>query len=253
MVVAYGEESPHTTARAWTVERARIVCTAAPACPDPVGVNADRAPVRAAALAHLALHARAETLPDHLRTCRCHAHGCSWHGRHRGGCSGPIRLVLFRRSAGRLWSLADVCTGCAQAIPYAATVTAGTLPPDVPLGGVVSTAGAGTVSTVRKAVEPSGEERAAVRAALLYLAAALGDRAPAPVRVLALLCLLRADRSGAVRLPRGLPTYPGPSPSVQYGPCRSNAPRSAVMAAPAPKYSGSSSKATRVPEPGGQG
>ncbi len=70
---------------------------------------------------HLALHARSEPLPAHLRTCRCGEHGCRWHPRHRG-CSGPIALLLARSAGGRIWRLTDACRACAAATEHAATV-----------------------------------------------------------------------------------------------------------------------------------
>lgn len=70
---------------------------------------------------HLALHARTEPLPTHLRTCRCGEHGCRWHPRHRG-CNGPIALLLTRGAGGRIWRLTDACHACIAATDHAATV-----------------------------------------------------------------------------------------------------------------------------------
>jgi hypothetical protein len=155
--------------------------------------------VHEVALAHLADHARSEPLAEHLRTCRCRAHGCTWHPRHRG-CAGPITLVVFRRHHGRTWHLADTCTACAHAIPHAAEVTPA---PDVPEAD-------DTRPTRRShhrsppAAEPAVRHREALRAALDYLDAALSPAVPPAARLLALVCLLRADATGTTRLPAGL-------------------------------------------------
>jgi hypothetical protein len=174
--------------RSWTVEvRSRHVGCRDARCTGPLMTASG---VRVAALAHLAWHARTERLPDHLRTCECRAHGCTWHPRRRG-CDGPIALGLFRRDADRSWHLSDVCHGCLKAIPQAARVPetpAGTAPPPAPL------------PRRPPASEPRREQ---VTAALSYLAAALPD-AGADARLLALVCVMQADTRGRVVLPGGL-------------------------------------------------
>ncbi|WP_327350277.1 hypothetical protein [Streptomyces sp. NBC_01304] len=70
---------------------------------------------------HLASHLAAAPLPLHLRICQCREHACAWH-RHPTPCSGPLRLMLICSNNGRTWHLADVCRGCAGAIPHAAAV-----------------------------------------------------------------------------------------------------------------------------------
>ncbi len=71
--MVHSEIAPRTTVRAWTVQVTakpiRIICTS-PACPRPVGLGAADASIRASVLTHLAEHAHAEAIPEHLRTCR---------------------------------------------------------------------------------------------------------------------------------------------------------------------------------------
>lgn len=73
----------------------------------------------AAALAHLARHARTEMRAAYLRICQCQERGCRWHAHHRG-CVGPIRLLLARDCGGLVWRLTDACTPCAAATEQAA-------------------------------------------------------------------------------------------------------------------------------------
>ncbi|KFF98199.1 hypothetical protein IQ62_26370 [Streptomyces scabiei] len=115
-----------------------------------------------AALAHLACHARADTLPGHLRTCQCRERGCSWHPRHRG-CGGPVLLALTRDRSGRTWRLADTCAACAAATSHTAVVPDTLLgprrlrPDDCPPDPVSANPGAGR------------DERVRVREMLTYL------------------------------------------------------------------------------------
>ena len=189
--------------RAWRVDIGpdphRATCFA-PSCPEPLHLTGRT--IHEAALVHLAAHAQHELLAGHLRTCRCHAHGCAWHPRHRG-CTGPIVLTVFRQRHGRTWQLADTCTGCARAIPHAAPV-----PEPGPQTRAL------TPSPDRRTPAQSGDrstsadsrvlQAALLEAVLRYLEAALGPQVPSAARILALACLLRADADGVARLPRGL-------------------------------------------------
>lgn len=74
-----------------------------------------------AVLTHLACHARADALPQHLRTCRCRERGCAWHPRP-WGCGGPVLLALTRDGRGRTWRLADTCAASAAATSHTAVV-----------------------------------------------------------------------------------------------------------------------------------
>lgn len=185
--------------RAWQVtigpDARRLACTA-PNCPAATGVDIVGRSAQQAALGHLAAHAQHEPLDEHLRTCRCHAHGCTWHPRHRG-CTGPIQLTVFRQRRGRAWHLADTCTGCAHLIPYAAAV-----PDPSPATGPRRCAR----PSARDQDEPAAASavHTVVPALLRYLAAALGPRVPAGAEILALYCLLRADTRGTAHLPAGL-------------------------------------------------
>ena len=136
-------------------------------------------------------HAANEPLPAYLRTCRCRAHSCTWHPRHRG-CDGSVALTVFRSRGGATWQLADTCAACALAIPHAAQL------PQHP-----------DPEPSRRRV-PARPSTAAPRSPgglqplLTYLDAALLPGTSPRTRLLALLCLLRADRDGTIRLPGGL-------------------------------------------------
>lgn len=196
---AYPRAVRSAARRAWQVsirpDARRLACTA-PGCPAATGVDITGRPAQQAALDHLAAHAQHEPLDEHLRTCRCHAHSCTWHPRHRG-CTGPIQLTVFRQHHGRSWHLADTCTGCARSIPHAAQV------PDTPDHTAASD------RPLRRSAEnhsgdPGVPTHAPLQALLRYLAAALGPQVPPAGQLLALLCLLRADAHGHTLVPTGL-------------------------------------------------
>lgn len=185
-----------TTPRAWTVELRphagglALVCWQ---CPHASG-QITAAAARAAALAHLARHARGNPLPSHLRICQCHERGCHWHPRHHG-CAGPIRLLLKREHGGRLWRLADACSACAAATAQAAVVPV-TVLAHVPLH---------PTTARRRRRRPKGPgEQARVREILSYLAAALPASTSAAARLLALQCALRVNIGMHDRLPNGV-------------------------------------------------
>ncbi|WP_326647269.1 hypothetical protein [Streptomyces sp. NBC_01750] len=189
--------------RTWTVELRPHRGGPVLYCPrcSPGGQALQATSARPAALAHLARHARSDTLPAHLRICQCHERGCRWHPRHRG-CAGPIRLVLTREHGGRTWRLADICASCAAATPHAAVVpdTALTAPSTqrLPEGGP----GSGRMKRARRRRGPSEQVR--VQDVLSYLASALPVGICPEARLLAVQCALRADNHGQVRLPSGL-------------------------------------------------
>ncbi|QMU70270.1 hypothetical protein [Streptacidiphilus sp. P02-A3a] len=176
--------------RAWRVDlapdRPRWTCSAA-GCP---GAERGRRQTAQVALGHLGQHAAAEPLPAYLRTCRCHAHGCAWHPRHRG-CQGLVALTVFRSRGGATWQLADACSACARAIPHAAQL------PPAPRARVAAQ------PRPPPPRHPVPRGAASLQPLLTYLDAALLPGTPARVRLVALLCLLRADRNGTVRLPQG--------------------------------------------------
>jgi hypothetical protein len=151
------------------------------------------ASARSAALTHLARHARADTLPGHLRTCQCRALGCHWHPRHRG-CAGPVLLALTCDRSGRAWRLADAC---AAAMSHTAVV-----PPTLLGTGPVRPT-AGTSRSARNTLPFGPAEQQRVREMLTYLAAALPRFSSPAARLLALQCALRADHHGQIRLPHG--------------------------------------------------
>jgi hypothetical protein len=184
--------------RTWTVELRPQPGGPALACPrctphHPV----QAASARSAALTHLARHARADTLPGHLRTCQCRARGCHWHPRHRG-CAGPVLLALTRDLSGRTWRLADACAACAAAMSHTAIVPPTLLSP----ARIRSSADGPQPERRVPAYGPPEQQR--VREMLTYLAVALPRFSSPAARLLALQCALRADGRGRVRLPSGL-------------------------------------------------
>ncbi len=154
-----------------------------------------RSAARSELLEHLALHARRDLLPPHLRTCQCRERGCCWHYRHRG-CQGPIRLLLAREQGGRLWRLTDACSACAAATPQAAVV------PETILAAASRPPGSASVRRKRHAKQPDSPTR--VREMLNYLAAALPAEAGAAARLIALQCALRTNDASQATLPFGV-------------------------------------------------
>ncbi|MGV9941166.1 hypothetical protein [Streptomyces sp. NPDC003401] len=184
------------TARAWTVElrsHSGTITLVCPSCPHGGGRVSARS-ARAAALAHLARHARTDLRAAHLRICQCHERGCRWHPRHRG-CAGPVRLLLAQERGGRMWRLADACTACAAATEQAAVV------PDTLLVSPQRPRGA-TRRRRRRAKGPG--DRVRVAEMLSYLAATLPHEVSAGARLVALQCALRMDSRMCIRLPVGV-------------------------------------------------
>jgi hypothetical protein len=184
------------TSRAWTVELRShqdditLIC---PHCPHSGG-RIGPASARAAALAHLARHARTDLRAAHLRVCQCHERGCRWHARH-GGCAGPVRLLLARERGGRVWRLADACTACAAATEQAAVVPDTVLfPHRCPL----------RAARRRHRAAKGPGDRIRVAEMLSYLAAALPCGISAGAKLIALQCVLRMDSRMLVRLPAGV-------------------------------------------------
>ncbi len=183
--------------RCWTVELRQQPGGPVLICRQCVhgGQRLNGSTARTQALAHLALHARRDVLPPHLRTCECHKRGCSWHPRHRG-CHGPIRLLLTRECGGRLWRLTDVCVACAAATAQAAVV------PETVLAAAAATRAQAPARQRRCSRGPDSRTR--VREMLDYLASALPSDTSAGARLIALQCALRMNDAALVRLPRGM-------------------------------------------------
>lgn len=186
----------HTAVRrVWTVElraqtgRPVLLC---PLC-TLVDQPSEASSARSAALAHLALHARRDVLAPHFRTCQCRERGCRWHPRHQT-CAGAVLLVLMREHGGRTWRLADMCAGCAAAVPHAAVV------PDT----LAASAPNPPPTRKRRIRAERNDERANVRDALNRLSTVLPRFSSPMARLLALQCALRADSRGRVHLPGGL-------------------------------------------------
>ncbi|MFD7488718.1 hypothetical protein [Streptomyces mirabilis] len=179
--------------RVWTVELRpqadgpALVCPSCTARTFPLQASS----ARSAALAHLACHVRADTLPAHLRSCQCRLRGCVWHPRHRG-CAGQVLLALTRDLSGRTWRLADACAACAAATSHTAVVPDTLLTPRRPAAS----------APVRPRVHE--DERQRVREMLTHLASTLGCVTSPAARLLAVQCALRADTHGRARLPAGL-------------------------------------------------
>lgn len=194
--------------RVWTVELRPEHGGLVLYCPQcPPGGQCERAGA-SQALAHLAGHARRDSLPPHLRTCQCQPQGCRWHQRHRG-CSGAVVLVLSREHGGRLWRLADVCAACAAATQHAAVVPETTLTKAAP---------GGDQPRRRRGLRgPSKQVR--TREMLSYLASALPPQTTAASRLLALQCALRSTASGCAWIPaglvRGMRLNAGPAPFAE--------------------------------------
>lgn len=125
--------SPRLTGRLWTV---RIVPRGRPAegisgleCSAPgcatVANERHRVPAqaRAAALAHLAVHARQAGAAREQASCRCRSEGCAWHTTP-GRCGGQMCLVVVPDRYGRVWRLAEACARCVAAIPHTRIVSA---------------------------------------------------------------------------------------------------------------------------------
>lgn len=150
---------------------------------------------RSELLEHLALHARRDPLPTHLRTCQCQERGCGWHPRHRG-CHGPIRLLLAREQGGRVWRLTDACGACAAATPQAAVV------PETILAAASPPVASASVRRRRNPKKPDSPTR--VREMLNYLATALPAETGAAARLIALQCALRMNDAAQATLPFGV-------------------------------------------------
>lgn len=183
--------------RSWSVELhtqcsiPRLVCAQCTYRIDPPRGT----PVRSIALAHLARHARADTLPLYLRTCQCHENGCRWHSRHRG-CAGSVVLVLARSNNGRTWRLADTCAACARATALAAVV------PDAVHVSTLMHHGDAASESPPSPTERHPSEQVGVL--LDYLSVALPPNTGAPAQLLALQCALRADSRGEANMSAGL-------------------------------------------------
>ncbi|MFE7780065.1 hypothetical protein [Streptomyces nigrescens] len=181
--------------RVWTVELRPHAAGALLAClrcaPRTIALPGSGA--QAAALQHLAAHARRDQLAAHLRTCQCRQRECRWHARHRG-CAGPVLLVLSRDPRRRSWRLADTCAACAHATPHAAVVPETTPAPP-------SDTQRRSALPERSPALPPGTR---VREMLSYLTVALPACSSAQARLMAVQCALRADTQGRTRLSRGV-------------------------------------------------
>ncbi|WP_407986256.1 hypothetical protein [Kitasatospora sp. CMC57] len=108
-------------------------------------------------------------------------------------------LVLFHRHGARTWLLADMCAGCARAVPGAAPVDLPEHPAPQPLPegrSKVRRRGGGEARS-------SEVRRHAVKAALGYTAASLPEHISGEARLLAVLCVLRIRPGGHIPVPTG--------------------------------------------------
>ncbi|MEU8762695.1 hypothetical protein [Streptomyces sp. NPDC048659] len=120
--------------RSWTVRldasgrggtAVRISCSR-PACAEQRHPSA--AAGRAAAVAHIRDHLRADPAPRAGVYCACREEGCQSHiadsGRGRAEpwrCGGPVVLAVITDRQGRLWQVRECCSRCAAATPGAKT------------------------------------------------------------------------------------------------------------------------------------
>ncbi|MET9348453.1 hypothetical protein [Streptomyces termitum] len=83
--------------------------------------------LRAFAAEHVRAHARLAA-PRPNAACACGGAGCRHH-RARALCAGPTLLVLIHNPAiGEVWTLAEICAGCAPLITHARVVARAAAP-----------------------------------------------------------------------------------------------------------------------------
>ena len=94
-----------------------IDCTAA-VCRSRVPASVrhrDPARARAAAWHHMRAHAEEWDVAAGA-VCRCRSTKCAWHSQAIG-CGGDLVLVVVPGLGNRVWTVAEVCSACAQAVP----------------------------------------------------------------------------------------------------------------------------------------
>ncbi|MGR4878148.1 hypothetical protein ACIPUC_01765 [Streptomyces sp. LARHCF249] len=82
----------------------------------------DTTAMRRFAAEHVRAHARLATVrPD--AACACRAAECGFHEDTRASCTGAPLLVLIHNPAvGQVWTLAEICQGCAPLISHTAVL-----------------------------------------------------------------------------------------------------------------------------------
>ncbi|OEJ36070.1 hypothetical protein BGK67_30155 [Streptomyces subrutilus] len=82
----------------------------------------DTAAMRRFAAEHARAHARLATVRPHA-ACACGAAECGFHEDTRASCTGAPLLVLIHNPAvGQVWTLAEICQGCAPLISHTAVL-----------------------------------------------------------------------------------------------------------------------------------
>ncbi|MEU9254343.1 hypothetical protein AB0D66_21095 [Streptomyces sp. NPDC048270] len=82
----------------------------------------DTAAMRRFAAEHARAHGRLATVRPHA-ACACRAAECGFHEDTRASCTGAPLLVLIHNPAvGQVWTLAEICQGCAPLISHTAVL-----------------------------------------------------------------------------------------------------------------------------------
>lgn len=177
----------------------------------------DPAQARASAWRHMRAHAEELDVAAGA-ACRCRSVGCAWHARATG-CSGAAVLVVVPGLTDRVWTVAEVCSACAGAIPRSHVLKRSiqqdtiSTPADTairrdvcavcvqeatsPLAGMRSAAGEEGARAAGPGLHPA--QAARLEPALRYLGGVGGGRT-SQGRLLALLALLHPSGMGGIRL-----------------------------------------------------
>ncbi|MFD4240262.1 hypothetical protein ACFWP3_01360 [Streptomyces sp. NPDC058525] len=82
----------------------------------------DTTAMRRFAAEHVRAHARLATVRPNA-ACACRAAECGYHEDTRAACTGAPLLVLIHNPAvGQVWTLAEICQGCAPLISHTAVL-----------------------------------------------------------------------------------------------------------------------------------
>ncbi|MGP3690141.1 hypothetical protein ACTVZO_36515 [Streptomyces sp. IBSNAI002] len=82
----------------------------------------DTTAMRRFAAEHVRAHARLATVRPNA-ACACLAAECGYHEDTRAACTGAPLLVLIHNPAvGQVWTLAEICQGCAPLISHTAVL-----------------------------------------------------------------------------------------------------------------------------------
>ncbi|MER5871109.1 hypothetical protein [Streptomyces sp. NPDC002044] len=111
------------TGRTWTVrltghgDHTVSVSCSVEACRMPPR-SKDIAAMRRFAAEHVRAHARLATVRPNA-ACACRAAECAFHEHARAACAGaPLLLLVHNPAVGQVWTLAEICQGCAPLISH---------------------------------------------------------------------------------------------------------------------------------------